>query len=214
MLVWELPYKRQGLAPKNVILSLLLRKDITVAFSLGLIMATSKPDDKILEEDEGTEETVELHRVINPQEDSRHVLSLDETLNIMEDRITAGEKKDVMKDTVVQFKDVISQTVPQMADADIAKVVWSVGDPMCQALRPRTEEREEMLELVMSLKDIPGGEKVVASIEKDVPLTDSQQNLLREVFQDLEVAHEHTGRACSGLAHLFMMLNPSQLMAT
>ena len=47
-----------------------------------------------------------------------------------------------------------------------------------------------------------------------MPLTDSQRNLLREVFKDLKVAHEHTGRACSGLAHLSMMLNPSQLMAT
>ena len=71
-----------------------------------------------------------------------------------------------------------------------------------------------MLKLAMPLKDAPGGEEVVASIEKDVPLTASQQNLLREVFKDLEVAHEHTGRACSGLACLSMMLNLSQLMAT
>ena len=32
--------------------------------------------------------------------------------------------------------------------------------------------------------------------------------------EGLEVTHEHTGRACSGLAWLSMMLNPSQLMAT
>ena len=37
-------------------------------------MATSKAYDKIVEEDEG-EEVVELHRVINPQEASQHVLS-------------------------------------------------------------------------------------------------------------------------------------------
>ena len=71
-----------------------------------------------------------------------------------------------------------------------------------------------MLVLVMPLEDAPGGEEFVASIEKDVPLTDSQQNLLREVFEDLEVTHEHTGRTCSGLACLSMTLSPSQLMAT
>ena len=53
-------------------------------------MATSKPGDEILEEDEGAEETVELHGVINPQEASRHVLSLDETLSNMEVRIKVG----------------------------------------------------------------------------------------------------------------------------
>ena len=183
-------------------------------FFLGLIMATSKPDDEILEEDEGAEETVELHGVINLQEASRHVLSLDETLNNMVARIKAGEEKDVLKDAVMQFKDTISRSVPQMGDADIAKVICSVGNPKCLALRPRTEERVEMLELVMPLKDTPGGEEVVASIEKDTPLTDSQQNLLREVFKDLKVAHEHTGRACSHLACLSMTLNPSQLMTT
>ena len=125
-------------------------------FFLGLIIATSKPDDEILEEDEGAEETVELHRVINPQEATRHVLSLDETLNNMEARIKVGKEKDVLKDAVVQFKDVISQTVPQMGDADIAKVIHSVGNPKCLALRPRTEEREGMLELVMPLEDAPG----------------------------------------------------------
>ena len=140
-------------------------------------MATSEPDDEILKEDEGAEETVELHWIMNPQEASRHFLSLDEALSDVEARIKVGEEKDVLKDAVTHFKD-ISQIIPQMADADIAKVICSVGNPNCLALRPRTEEREEMLELVMSLEDAPGGEEVVASIEGNVPLTDSQRNLL------------------------------------
>ena len=52
------------------------------------------------------------------------------------------------------------------------------------------------------------------SIQGDTPLMDSQRNLLREVFEDLEVAHEHTSRACSGLTHLAMILSVPQLMAT
>ena len=82
-----------------------------------------------------------------------------------------------------------------MAKVDIAKVVHAVSNPTCLALWSRTDEREEMLELVMPLEDAPGGEEVVASIEGDAPLMDSQWNLLREVFEDLEVANEHTGRA-------------------
>ena len=52
------------------------------------------------------------------------------------------------------------------------------------------------------------------SIEGDTLLMESQQNLLRELFKVLEVAHEHTARACSVLAHLALTLTPPQLMAT
>ena len=71
------------------------------------------------------------------------------------------KEKDVLKDAVMHFKDTICQTKIQMADTDIAKVIHSVGNPKCLALRPRTEEREEMLELVMPLKDTPGGKKLL-----------------------------------------------------
>ena len=130
-------------------------------------MATSKPDDKIFEEEEGGEESVELHGVINPQEASRHVLSLNKTLNIMENRIKVGEEKDVLKDAVGQSKNVISLTVPQITNTDIAKVAHMPGT------MPRTEERDELLELVMPLEDAPGEEEVFTLIEKDAPLTDS-----------------------------------------
>ena len=71
-----------------------------------------------------------------------------------------------------------------------------------------------MLELVLPLEDAPEGEEVVRSIEGDTTLTESQHNLLRESFEDLEVAHENTARACSVLAHLALTLTPPQVMAT
>ena len=46
----------------------------------------------------------------------------------------AGEEEDVMKDTVTKFKDTISQVMPQMAEADITKVMHAISDPMCLAL--------------------------------------------------------------------------------
>ena len=93
-------------------------------------------------------------------------------------RIKDGKEKDVLRDAVTCLKDTISQIVPQVADVDIAKVICSVSEPRCLALRPRTEEREEMLEMVMPLEDVPRGEEVTASIEKTAPLADSQQDLL------------------------------------
>ena len=177
-------------------------------------MATGEVVDQIMEEEEAEGEAVELHGVINSQEAFHHVMSLDEALKSRKSRIETGEEKDILKDTVTLFKDTISRVVPQVAKADTAKVVHAISNPTCLALCPRTDKREEMLETVMPLEDTPEGEEVVMSIEGDTPLTDSQQNLLREVFEDLKVAHEHTLRACSGLAHLLMTLSVPQLMAT
>ena len=66
----------------------------------------------------------------------------------------------------------------------------------------------------MPLEGTPEGEEVLTSIQGDTPLTESQRNLLRELFKDLEVAHEHTARACSVLACLALSLTPPQMMAT
>ena len=46
------------------------------------------------------------------------------------------------------------------------------------------------------------------------PLNRDQRYLLRELFEDLEVAHEHTARACSMLTRLSLSLPAPQLMAT
>ena len=55
---------------------------------------------------------------------------------------------------------------------------------------------------------------MVASIQGDTPLTKSQCELLRELFEDLEVAHEHMARACSVLACLSLSLTAPQIRAT
>ena len=178
-------------------------------------MATSQepPDDtEVVEGDKGAEMTEGLHGVINTWEACRHVCSLDETLGNMDMRVKEGEVKDVLKDTITQFKNTISLTVPQVVEADVAKVIHSVSDFMCLVLRPRMEEREQMLEMVMPLENVPCGDEVTASIEETAMLTDNQQDLLQEVFEDLEVTHKHTGRACSSLAWLSLTLNSTQLM--
>ena len=66
---------------------------------------------------------------------------------------------------------------------------------------------------MMPLEDAPGGDEVTVSIQGETPLNKNQRELLRELFEDLEVAHEHTARACSVLAHLSLSLMAPQLMA-
>ena len=66
----------------------------------------------------------------------------------------------------------------------------------------------------MPLEEVPADEETMASIQGDTPLNRDQRNLLRELFEDLEVAHEHTARACSVLSHLSLSLTGPQLVAT
>ena len=119
-----------------------------------------------------------------------------------------------MEDTVIKFKEAISQVIPNIAEADVKKVMHAISDPTCQALQPKTDTREEFLEVMMPLEDAPEGDEVAASIQGDTPLNENQQELLRKLFKDPEVADEHTARACSVLAHLSLLLMAPQIMAT
>ena len=119
-----------------------------------------------------------------------------------------------MEDTVIKFKEAISRVIPNMAQADVKKVTHAISDPTCLALQPKTDAREELQEVMMPLEDTLEVDEVAASIQGDTPLNENQRELLKELFEDLEVAHEHTARACSVLAHLSLSLMAPQIMAT
>ena len=76
----------------------------------------------------------------------------------------------------------------------------------------REREREQLLEEVIPLEDIPNRSGMISSVEEIAPLTNSQWDILQELFEDLEITHKHTSRACSGLAHLLGTLGSAQLM--
>ena len=178
-------------------------------------MASKDPDVlKGMTEDQTAEEVEEPHGVINPNEATILVHSLDEALILMQAQIMTGEEKNMMEATVVKFKGAISRVIPYMAEADTSKVMRAISDPTCLALWPKTDVREELLELMMPLEDAPEGDEVATSIQGDTPLTENQCGLLRELFEDLEVDHEHTVRACSVLAWLSLSLTAPQMMAT
>ena len=52
-----------------------------------------------------------------------------------------------------------------MAEADTSKVMRAISYPMCLALRPKTDVREELLKLMMPLEDVPEGDEVAVSIQ-------------------------------------------------
>ena len=114
MLIRELQLYKARFGTKNAILILVLERPTQLAPSSGwnlhIVMATSKQplsDMEIIKGEEEAEIAEGLQRVINPQEASRHVQMLDETLNNMDTRIKNGKVKDIMNDAITQFKDII-----------------------------------------------------------------------------------------------------------
>ena len=70
---------------------------------------------------------------------------------------------------------------------------------------------EKALGELMPLEDIPGRTDMVAEAEEETLLTENQRQLLVELFDYLEVVHEHTARSCSILAALLKTLSTAQL---
>ena len=156
----------------------------------------------------------EPHGAINPNEAAALVCSLEEAMTVLEAQTAEMKERDILNELVSKFKEAISRVIPAMAEAEVGKVVGSIKDLSCVAVRPKTDVREELLSVLMPLEDAPTEEEVMSSIEGGAQLDKNQRELLRELFEDLEIAHEHTARACSVLARLSMTLTPPQLMAT
>ena len=171
-------------------------------------------DPKITIEDQPTEEGGEPHGVVNLHEVAILVHSLDEALIVLEVQLAESEERNVLGEMVTKFKEVIGRVIPTIMEADVEKVISTIKDPSGLALRPKTDAWEELLEVLMPLEDAPGSDETMASIQGKTPLNRDQRNLLRELFEDLEVAHKHTTRACSVLAHLSLSLTAPQLMVT
>ena len=134
--------------------------------------------------------------------------------DILEERTTMIEDDNpsAMKEADVNFKKAITTIMPQMAEANQKVVLGAIRDPSGLVIHPRTEEREANLKLLMPLAEIPRGEEVAEELASIQPLTDEQRKQIAEMFEDMEIAHEHTAHSCSLLAILSRSLNSTQLL--
>ena len=77
-------------------------------------------------------------------EAKKHICLLDQAIKNMEVKINEGELKDVINGALECFKKVIKNVVLTIAEADVTAVLHTIKDPMCMALRPQTEETEQI----------------------------------------------------------------------
>ena len=174
------------------------------------IPAKEEPDN-IIEIDDNEGQEVETHKALNPIEARHHVQRLTEAMLKMEARIQGGEIKDVLKEAIEEIKNAISVVMPQMKDAEVLDILRATKDPTCLAICPQTEEIEALLEEVIPSEEILSGESVRRSLPDEDILSDSDRELITELFETLETAYDNIGRACGLIGVLSQSLNSRQL---
>ena len=100
----------------------------------GKSIATTGDEEVIEIEGNESEEDTGGHGVINPVEAGHHIQRLDEALQNMMMKISGGEIKDILKDTLKEFQDAIAKIMPLMCDTNPLIILRAIKDPTCSAL--------------------------------------------------------------------------------
>ena len=79
-------------------------------------------------------------------------------------------------------------------------------------LLPRSDKVEQLLEEILPTEEVPQAAGVVQVAEAKESLLETDQRLIAELFDPLQVAHDQLAMACSLLGRLSRTLKPKQLM--
>ena len=115
-------------------------------------------------------------------------------------------------DTILgNLKDVLSDLNPQMQLADIIMMSKAIRDNF-NTLLPKSDVIDAILEEKLSSEDIPETSEVLKTAQREEKMSQQDQELVAELFSNLEVAHNHAATACSLLSRLSRTLKPEQLL--
>ena len=77
---------------------------------------------------------------------------------------------------------------------------------------PQSEEVEGLLEELIPIEEIPSSSSVIRSMADKTSLLDEDREFIGELFEMLETAYDHIGRACGLIGTLSRKLNSGQLL--
>ena len=119
-----------------------------------------------------------------------------------------------MENATKKIKAALVEIAPHMEEAKIESVLKAIKDMACTALMPPDSDKEEILEAMMPESEMPDLEDLLSKTEELGDITRDQKELLGELFEELEMAHECLARACSTLGRLSRGLSSRQLLLT
>ena len=153
------------------------------------------------------EDDVPLHRTTNEEEAKIYSNTLDDIVFQMGVSVK-DEKVDAIKEAMKKYKDIIANMFPNMAAANTEAVFASVKDKVSLCLCPQTEQKEKLLESIISAEEVTSAAEVLGKVED---ITPDEWDLIKELFDALEVAHSHLAMACSSLSRLSSTMRPADL---
>ena len=150
--------------------------------------------------------------VVNPKEAEDHANELELIMANIEEWVEPGDTRGLLDKTLRDIKARLATTTLAMETANINTVTQSIRDNDFKVLTPRSDEVEKLLEEILPSDEIPGAPGVIQSVQEEDMLKETNQGLIRELFDTLEMAHNQLATACVLLGRLSCTLKPSQLM--
>ena len=166
--------------------------------------ATRKPSDDT--EEHGSS------AVTNPQEAQDHVMDLEALMKNMKEKIATGTMTDILKQTLKNIKTRLVSTFPSFDNADVDMVFNAIRDKELKVLSPRTEDTEVLLEELLPGDKVAPASSILREIQDADTLSTNDQELIAELFDILETAHDQLAMASRLIGRLARTLKLNQLM--
>ena len=144
----------------------------------------------------------DIHGTINPDEARAHVEVLEKLMTKIEDEVRKSAASGLLDTILVDLKDVLSNLTPMMQLADIVMVSKAIRDKNFSVLLPKSDTIDQILEEQLSSEDIPEASEVLKTAQREEKMSQEDQQLVAELFSNLEVAHDHAATACGLLSRL------------
>ena len=141
--------------------------------------------------------------VTNPQEAQDHVMDLEALMKNMKEKIGAGNMTDMLKQTLENIKTrLVSLTLSSMP----------LERKELKVLLPRMEDTEDLLEELLPGDEVASASSVLREIQDADTLSTNDQEVIAELFDALETAHDQLATASRLIGRLVQTLKLNQLM--
>ena len=153
------------------------------------------------------EEDVPIHGTTNEEEARTYSEALDNIIFQMGVNMK-DEKVDAIKEAIENYKEKMANMFPNMATANTAAVHASIKDKVGLCLYPQTDQTDKLLESIISAEEVTSVAEVIGKVGD---ITPEERDIIRELFDSLEVAHSHLAMACSSLSQLSATMKAADL---
>ena len=107
------------------------------------------------------EEGTDPHGVINPEEARSHVEALDETMEMIQEKVDANDTKNITETVIGRIKITLVSTLTMMEDTNMETIVKAMKDRNFKVLLPRSDETDQILEEIIPEEEVPQAADVI-----------------------------------------------------